>query len=84
GDRIAVAAGDGALRWFDPAALPKATPPAVAVHDGAILNLAAGAGQAVTGGDDGWIAAIAPGEPPRRLLKVARGWVNHLAADRDS
>lgn len=84
GDRIAVAAGDGALRWFDPAALPKATPAAVPVHDGAILNLAAGAGQAVTGGDDGWIAAIRPDEEPRRLFKVARGWVNHLAADRDS
>jgi hypothetical protein len=78
GNRIAVAAGDGGLRWFDPAALPKAVPAAVAVHDGAILTLAAGKGEAMTGGDDGWISAVRPGEAARRLFKVARGWVNHL------
>lgn len=81
GDRIAVAGGDGALRWFDPAALPKAAPAALAGHDGAILTLASGGTQAVTGGDDGWIAAAAMGEAPRRLARVARGWVNHLDAD---
>lgn len=84
GGRIAVAAGDGGLRWFDPAALPEAAPPPVPVHDGAILTLAAGKDEAVTGGDDGWVAAVSPGEAPRRLLKAARGWINHLAADRDS
>lgn len=84
GNRVAVAGGDGALRWFDPEALPRALPAAMPTHDGAILSLSAGRGEAVTGGDDGWIAAARPGEEARRLFKVARGWVNHLAADRDS
>ncbi|MGE0719836.1 MAG: WD40 repeat domain-containing protein [Alphaproteobacteria bacterium] len=77
GGTAAWALGDGSLRRA--AIGSEAAPEAVAVHDGAILALAAGpAGGFVSGGDDGRVM-LAEAGGVRELFREPRRWVAHVA-----
>ena len=79
GSVAAFALGDGTLRFVDP------TDPAdwrsVAVHDGAVLALAADcvAGSFLTGGDDGAFCRVGADGTVQRLDGFRNKWVEHVA-----
>jgi WD40 repeat protein len=72
GDKPAFALGDGRLilpGWQE-----------VAVHDGAILSLAASADAFITGGDDGAFRRTQPGADSETIAEFGMKWVEQVAA----
>lgn len=80
--RLAVAAGDGAVRVFDPAL---ALQHKYEAHDGAILGFAAArdGGSVISGGDDGRVLRL-DGHGGSEVITRTRGrWIDHVATGPD-
>ncbi len=76
--QVAFALGDGTLRTFTPGDAETQT---VEAHQGAALALIAHPeGGFLSGGDDGRLMRITPGESPSELLKVKGRWIENIAA----
>jgi len=74
----AFALGDGTLRTFTPGDAETQT---VEAHQGATLALTAHPESGfLSGGDDGRLVHVVPGEAPRELLKVKSRWIENIAA----
>lgn len=81
GTHAAAALGDGGVWLFDLSGREVA-PLVVPAHHGACLGLARdidGAGF-LTGGDDGRVRRVAPGEQPRTLAEETGRWIEHVDA----
>lgn len=73
----AIALGDGTV-WLRPP--DQAEWQSVAVHDGAVLALASGAGGFVTGGDDGRFCRIGTDGAMREIADFGSRWVEQVAS----
>ncbi len=76
GDGVAVASGDGAVRFFHPEADPTLTK----AHDGAVLCLVADADHVLTGGDDGRCLRISCDGHIEEIADFGSRWVDCVAA----
>ena len=78
GDGVAVASGDGTVRYFR----PETGPNVIKAHDGAVLCLAADADHVLTGGDDGRFLRISPNGQVVEIANFGSRWVDCVAAGR--
>ncbi len=76
GEAVAVASGDGAVRFFRHEGAPSVTQ----AHDGAVLCLAADADHVLTGGDDGRFLRISPDGQVEEIADFGSRWVDCVAA----
>lgn len=83
GSAMAAALGDGRVWWGDPAGLAEQVAEPGLAHDGVLLCAAVSPdGKALlTGGDDGRVMRMAPGEAPLEVAKVARRWIAAIVTD---
>ncbi len=75
-DAIAVACGDGTVRFFRAETDPTETK----AHDGAVLCLASDADHVFTGGDDGRFLRISPDGQVEEIANFGSRWVDCVAA----
>ena len=78
GGAVAVASGDGTVRFFR----PETDPTVVKAHDGAVLCLAADADHVLTGGDDGRFLRVSPDGQVEEIANFGSRWVDCVAAGR--
>jgi len=76
GEAVAVATGDGTVRFFRDERAPSVT----RAHDGAVLCLAADADHVLTGGDDGRFLRISPDGQIEEIAECGSRWVECVAA----
>ena len=76
GETVAVASGDGTVRFFRPETDPIVTK----AHDGAVLCLAADADHVLTGGDDGRFLRISLDGEIEEIASFGSRWVDCVAA----
>ena len=76
GDAVAVASGDGTVRFFRPEADPTVTN----AHEGAVLCIAADANDVLTGGDDGRCLRISADGQVEEIADFGPRWVDCVAA----
>lgn len=76
GEAIAVASGDGTVRFFRPEMNPTVT----RAHDGAVLCIVAEADHVLTGGDDGRFLRISLDGQVEEIANFGSRWVDCVAA----
>ncbi len=76
GDAVAVASGDGTVRFFRPETNPTVTK----AHNGAVLCLVADADHVLTGGDDGRCLRISRDGQIKEIANFGSRWVDCVAA----
>ena len=76
GEAVAVAFGDGMVRFFSPGAAPRE----VKAHSGVVLCIAADGAHVLTGGDDGRCLRISPDGEIQELASFGTRWVDCVAA----
>ena len=76
GEAVAVAFGDGMVRFFSPGAAPRE----VKAHSGVVLCISADGAHVVTGGDDGRCLRISLDGEIQELGSFGTRWVDCVAA----
>ena len=76
GDAVALASGDGTVRFFHPETDPTVT----MAHNGAVLCLAADGDHVLTGGDDGRFLRVSHKGQVEEIANFGSRWVDCVAA----